>query len=137
MPVLEVDPALTRGKARGLAQALGIRDELTPANFAVNDARGLLDRLETLYAGRCAVGADLRRDLREIIRPAYRELLELLSNREHSSESRDPAQPPLAEAPVLAQDGTGALRFAPARKVFYADRRETRDRLQSVVRANL
>ena len=131
LPALDVDPALTRGKARAFAQALGMREDLTPANFTVDDARVILDRLEALYAGQVATGADLRAELREIIRPAYRNVLELLSSRERPGETRDPAQPPLAEAPLLAQDGTGALRFAPAREVFYSDRRETRDRLQS------
>ncbi len=131
LPTLDVDPTLTRGKARAFAQALGMREELTPATFTVNDARIILDRLETVYAGPCAIGADLRAELREIIRPAYRNLLELLSSRERPAESRPTTRPPLADAPILAQDGTGALRFAPAREVFYTDRRETRDRLQS------
>jgi len=131
LPTLDVDPGLTRAKGRAFAQALGMREELTPANFTVDDARVILERLKMLYADRCAAGADLRADLREIIRPAYRNLLELLSSRERPDESRGPTQPPLADAPLLAQDRNADLRFAPAREVFYSDRRETRDRLRS------
>lgn len=131
LPTLDVDPAATRGKARSFAQALGMREELTPANFSVADARILLERLQTLYADACIAGADLRSELREVIRPAYRNVLELLSSRERPDEARGPDESPLADAPLLAQNGDGGLRFAPAREVFYADRRETRDRLRS------
>src|SRR5262249_53913680 len=121
----------TRGKARGLAQMLGMREELTPASFSLADARIVLDRLQTLYADACTGGADLRGELREVIRPAYRSLLELLASRERPDELRGPLGAPLSDAPLLAQNGDGSLRFAPAREIFYADRRETRDRLES------
>jgi hypothetical protein len=131
VPTLDVDIALTRGKARGFAQTIGIREELTPANFTVEDARVILDRLETVYTALCTPGADLRMELREVIRPAYRHLFELLPNRDRSGEWLTSAQLPLNDAPLLAQNGAGALQFRSACEVFYVERRETRDRLSA------
>jgi hypothetical protein len=131
VPTLEVSPALLKGKARGLALALGMREELTAASFSLADAGVLLDRLRDLYGDRAAGGADLRTDLREVIRPAYRHLLELLSGRDRAPGTGDRDGAPLADAPVLAQDGLGHLAFRPASAVFFIDRQETRDRLQT------
>ncbi len=132
VPVLTVDdPALTRGKARGFAQIIGLREELTPATFTLNDALVVLNRLGDVYGPELTTNPTLRTELREVIRPAYRDLFELLSNRERPSEGQDLGQPPLADAPLLAYDGTGAHRFMRARDIFYAERRDTRERLHS------
>jgi hypothetical protein len=125
LPTLDVDAAVLRGKPRAFAQALGVRDELSPATFTVTDARVLLDRLRDLYQPRCEAGEDLRLDLREVIRPAYKNLVELLSGKVEDGDS----SAPLSTSMVLAADGEGALRFFDAQQVFYLDRRDTRERL--------
>lgn len=127
LPTLDVDTAVLKGKARAFATALGVRDELGPATFGIEDARVLLDRLRALYEARCDREADLRLELREVIRPAYRNLLELLSGRAEEGDGNAP----LARSPVLASDGRGRLRFVEAREVFYLDRRDTRERIET------
>ncbi|MSP74387.1 MAG: DUF3883 domain-containing protein [Myxococcales bacterium] len=125
IPTLDVDAAVLKGKPRAFAQALGVRDELSPATFTVADARVLLDRLRELYQAKCDADEDLRLDLREVIRPAYRNLMELLSGKADDGDS----SAPLSTAMVLTSDGHGPLRFFDAQKVFYLDRRDTRERL--------
>ncbi|MBX7134415.1 MAG: hypothetical protein K1X67_17220 [Fimbriimonadaceae bacterium] len=131
IPALEVDPAVLRGKARGFAQALGIREELSSAAFTLNDARIMLERLRDLYTNRFEVGEDLRLELREVIRPAYRNLFELLSGKEQINPLLAPGAPPLANAPLLAHDGRKAYRFIDDGQLYYMDRRETREHLKS------
>lgn len=131
VPVLDISPSVTGSKARHFAQAIGMREELTPANFTVEDGRALLERLQTLYADLHEAGADARRELRETIRPTYRHLLELFTTRERSRQQIAQEHLAFADAPVLAQSGTGILRFLPAREVFYVEKPETRDRLQA------
>lgn len=131
IPALEVDPAILKGKAKGLAQMLGMREELSPATFTLDDARVLLERMRDLYAKRFDAGEDLRLELREVIRPAYRHLFELLSGRDHSQRGFAPDAAPLANVPLLAHDGRKAYRFVDGRQLFYMDRRETREHLQS------
>lgn len=130
VPALEADSAVLKGKAKGLAQALGMREELSPATFTLDDARVLLERLRDLYAKRFEAGEDLRLDLREVIRPAYRNLFELLSGSDHSNRGLAPGVAPLAKAPLLAHDGRKAYRFVDDGQLFYMDRRETREHLQ-------
>ncbi|MFO0568027.1 MAG: DUF3883 domain-containing protein [Polyangiaceae bacterium] len=125
IPTLDVDAAVMRGKARAFAQVLGVRDELSPATFTIADARVLLERLYDLYHSRCEAREELRLDLREVIRPAYRNLVELLSGK--TDEGADGSQ--LRTSMLLATDGQGALRFFEAQQVFYLDRRDTRERL--------
>lgn len=135
IPVLDVSSAVLKGKSRGFAQAIGIRDELSAATFTLGDARILLDRLRDLYAGRCEANEDLRQELREEIRPGYRHLFELLSGYERASDDAVAyianTNAPLSDAPLLAQDGNGRLSFLPAKQIYYVDRRDTRDRLQT------
>jgi len=125
IPALDVDTSVLKGKARAFAQAVGVREELSPTTFSVNDARVLLERLRHLYQKKCDANQDLRQDLREVIRPAYRNLIELLSGK--TDEGNDPSQ--LGNAMVLASDSHGTLRFFEAQNVFYLDRRDTRERL--------
>ena len=125
IPALDVDASILKGKARAFAQAVGVREELSPTTFTVNDARVLLERLRHLYQERCDANEDLRLDLREVIRPAYRNLIELLSGK--ADDEGDRSQ--LNNAVVLASDNRGALRFFDAQSVFYLDRRDTRERL--------
>lgn len=132
VPTLAADPAVLKGKARAFAQALGMRDELTPANFSVEDARLVLERLRVLYADRFVAGVDLRQDLREVIRPAYRHLFELLGSRDRPGEGvDDESAAALTDAPLLGSDGASTFRFLTAEQLFYSDRRDTRDRVRT------
>jgi Protein NO VEIN, C-terminal len=127
IPVLDIDPSLRKGKYRAFSQALGIRNELSPATFSVADAHDLLGRLRELYQKKCESGDDLSVELREVIRPAYRNVVELLSG---NTEVED-WQSPLAIAPILVSNGANAFKFLGASdpRVFYLNRRDTRDRL--------
>ena len=129
IPTLDVDAAMLKGKSRGLSQALGIRDELTPATFSISDARLLLRRLSQLYSASIDSSEDLRLQLREVLRPAYRQLVELLSSRERQDDSTEPEVNGLADEPVLATDGAGNYRFKQSKDVYYMDRRDTRERI--------
>lgn len=126
LPAIDLPAALLKGRARGLMQAMGVREELSPASFTIADALVVLRRLQDVYGNQVKRGDDLRQELREVIRPAYRHVLELLSGNEG-----DAADAALGQAPLLVQDGLGHLEFRDARDVFYADRRDTRDRLQT------
>lgn len=129
IPALEVDASALKGKPRAFAQALGVREELSSATFTVADTRVLLDRLRELYQSKCDANEDLRLELREVIRPAYRNLVELLSGKDE--EVNGP--PPLGDTLILASDGNKGMRFIKACDVFYLDRRDTRERLGSEV----
>jgi hypothetical protein len=125
IPALDVDAFVLKGKARAFAQAVGVREELSPTTFTISDARVLVERLQHLYQEKCDANQELRLDLREVIRPAYRNLIELLSGKIEDGDDRSQ----LNTAMVLASDGHGALRFFEAQEVFYLDRRDTRERL--------
>lgn len=125
IPALDVDASVLKGKARAFAQAVGVREELSPTTFTISDARVLLERLRQLYEEKCGANQDLRLHLREVIRPAYRNLMELLSGKTEDGDDRSQ----LSNAMVLASDSHGTLRFFEAQKVFYLDRRDTRERL--------
>jgi len=131
VPALDVDQAMLKGKPRGFAQALGIRDDLTPANFSLDDARLLLQRLRDLYSARFEAGEDLRMELREVLRPAYRNLFELVSSRERQGEASGHLGSALADTPLLAGDGAEHYRFIEGSRVYYVDRRDTRERIKS------
>jgi hypothetical protein len=109
---------------------LGIREELTPTNFSFEDAEILLGRLTTLYSDQFKAEKDLSIDLRETIRPAYRNLFELLSGRSQIGHEETNGRVSLSNAPLLATDGNGKYRFFENRDFFYLDRRDTRERLQ-------
>jgi hypothetical protein len=125
IPALDVDASVLKGKARAFAQALGIREELSPTTFTVSDARVLLERLRHLYHEKCDANMDLRLDLREVIRPAYRNFIELFSGKTVDGDDHSL----FSAAMVLASDGHGAYHFFDAQQVFYLDRRDTRERL--------
>jgi hypothetical protein len=131
VPSLEIDPSLLKGKARGFAQALGIRDELTPTTFSLEDARLLLERLRALYSEKFDAGDDAPQDLREVLRPAYRNLFELLASRDRHNDAGTLHEHPLAGSQLLATDGAGQYRFLETKHVFYADNRDTRERIGS------
>lgn len=128
LPLLVVGDEVVQGKARGLAHTLGIRVELTASSFTPEDARVLLDRLESLYSVAATSGTLTERELRQIIRPAYRNLMELLPGTEAAMSPAYSAGV-LAGSPLLVHDGLGNYRFEPSDRVIYADKPGTRERL--------
>jgi hypothetical protein len=126
LPLLEVSTSLRPGIADGIARALGVRPELTPASFQADDARLLLERLKVAWSQ--FAPHDRERTLRQVIRPAYRNLIELLPS---SDDQARPGYPDnvLRGAPLLVQNGGGEYRFEPSDRVLWAERSGTQDRL--------
>lgn len=126
LPTIDLPANLPKGRLRGLAQAMHIREELSQGSFFESDALVVLNRLKEVYVAVVASGDDLRQVLREVIRPAYRNVLELLSGIRGTSPDGV-----LTRAPLLAQDGLGHFEFRPANELLYVARSDTRDRLQT------
>ena len=116
LPVLEVADGLSSNAIRGISERLGIRAEPSPSTFTADDALRLCVQLQGLFPG--PIDAS---DLREVIKPVYRQLFELLSG--HSSA----VGVSLSEAPLLANTGQG-LRFLPVTEVLYASTPGFRER---------
>ena len=132
IPIVAVEPGLLAGRAAGLAAALRIREDFSPSTFRDPDARALLDRIEFLYGADAASGELDDETLRHVIRPAYRNLVELLSGRVGDDEDPRAVEPTLGDAKVLVHDGRGGLRFVPAKSAYYMARSGTRERLDAV-----
>jgi hypothetical protein len=111
LPVLDVGKELDRANLRMLCDRIGVRGELSPSTFGIDDARLVCDRLKEIYAD-IAVEATT---LRNVIRPTYRAMLELLTGRSGQGE----LDGELSNVPLLAQTESG-LKFLPAREVLYA-----------------
>jgi hypothetical protein len=129
VPVLDVSDALQHGRAAGLAIALGIRDQFVPAEFRPADARVILDRLVARFGDDIEADRVDERVLREGIRPAYRNVLELMSGSEDGSGEAVGPAPQFEGVQVLATDEPGRYRFVPASEAYYMSRPGTRDRL--------
>jgi len=127
LPILEIAGEFAT-RARPICSLLGVRDEITSSSFGPDDARTVLDRLATLFGHGAADHArdPDRATVREIVRPAYRNLLELLPGSE-----ADARFPPgvLSGAPLLQEDGHGSYRFAASADTLWAERNGTRERL--------
>ena len=127
LPILEIAGEFAT-RARPICSLLGVRDEITSSSFGPDDARTVLDRLATLLGHGAADHArdPDRATVREIVRPAYRNLLELLPGSE-----ADARFPPgvLSGAPLLQEDGHGSYRFAASADTLWAERNGTRERL--------
>lgn len=128
LPLLDTEPTLVQGRARGFLHLLGVRVELTPSSFNPDDARTLLDQLRNLYAAATAAGELAEQSLRQVIRPAYRNLVELLPGAD-ASLSPAYARGTLRGSPLLVHDGDHSYRFDPSEDVLYVDRPSTRERL--------
>lgn len=124
LPLLDVGDSSQQQRRGGLARALGIREEFSASTFGVADAKALLSRIQELFgaAGMTVTLED--RKLREVIRPAYRNVVELIGNRDD-----DPVEGSLSDQPVLVHDGAGVYRFVPAGEALYLARSGTRERL--------
>lgn len=111
LPVL-VAPQVAGSAARAVCDRVGVRSEISPSTFTVEDAVALCERIESVYSDRTQ--HDIEDDLRRVIRPIYRQLFELLSGRTTGT-----AAGVLSQAPLLAE-GPGGLQFLPAHEVLYA-----------------
>ena len=124
LPILQLpDP----GSANGLGpmfRILGIRDSLSPSTFTVEDTRALTARLRLLYSEAAEAGLLAESTLAQIIRPAYREMFELLVRGPEEA-----SHCPLRDAWLLETDGLGHYRFRPATEVHYLDRSGQRELL--------
>lgn len=125
IPVLDAPKELARGKGLAFALAMGVRDALSPSTFALDDADLLLRRVAQLFAPKAKDGSLTQADLRQTIRPAYRNLFDLLT----SQPERPDADGALATSPLLITDGSDEYRFAPADETVFADRNGARDRI--------
>lgn len=115
LPVLDVAEG-SPNSVWSLSERLGIRGEPSPSTFTTQDADRLCTQIERLFPETIDSS-----DLREVIKPVYRQLFELLSG-QASGSSR-----PLGEAPLLANTRDGLL-FLPARQMLYASTPGIRER---------
>jgi len=116
LPVLKQPSDVPAPHLRACLDELGVRGELTPAVFTVSDARDLCARVATLYAGGIT-----EQQLRDEVRPVYRQLFELLVGTNSDTDA------PLAETPLAARTPEG-WSFLPARDVIYASVSGSRER---------
>ena len=122
LPLLDAGPAANEIPG-AFAHLLGIRSTLTPTTFELTDALALCQRLAQIYLARAEAGTLTEADLRQVIRPAYREMFELLSGA--SADAAD--DPPLKHAPLLVTSGPGRYRFRAGHEVLMADRAGLRE----------
>lgn len=119
LPLLAVDDDISASGVKALAERYGVRSDLSPSTFTVQDARGLCERLAELYDDVELTTSLLSR----VLRPAYRELFGLLSGRHGQPD----LQGSLRDAPLLTV-GPDGHRFLPAREVLYASTPGTAER---------
>ena len=110
VPVLEQSTELPANAVRSFCERLGVRAEVGPSTFTVEDADLLCRQLERLYGNGKVTPAVLR----HVIRPTYRAMFELLSGHSGSVHS-----PPLGSSPLLAVQADD-YRFLPATDVLFA-----------------
>lgn len=111
IPVFEFDGGLPQRQIAQVATRLGVRSSLTPATFTLDDARLLCRRLAELFR-------EVRISephLRDIIKPAYRDLFELLAGRSSNPDNHRK----LADEPLLVELN-GVFSFEPAHSVLYS-----------------
>ncbi len=120
LPVLSTSDETAR-RARPLLSSLDTREEITASSFGTEDAKTILGRLERMYEG----GPD-RAAIREVVRPTYRSLIELLPGQDESGRYEPGC---LSNSPLLESNGHDGIRFREAGKVVWAERNGTRERL--------
>jgi hypothetical protein len=142
IPILSLGSERINERARAFATALRVREDFNPTTFLNRDAEALLKSIADRFRRKVETGTLVESELRQI-RPAYRNLFELLAARssvDEDDEVGEPSQadslqpaadPILAACEVLARDGTGGFRFVPATEVVYVARAGTRERLES------
>ena len=118
MPVLKHSSDLSGNDLRRICERLGIRSEINPTTFTIDDAELLCAEIERLYGDEAVDPSALR----HVIRPAYRSMFELLSGKAGSE-----ASPPLAGSRLLAEQA-GNHQFLPAGEVLFASTPGIRER---------
>lgn len=125
LPVLADAASTPHNEARRFSQAVGVRAELTPAVFSLQDAKALVERVEALYADRVS---ELTPDvLRNQINPAYDHLFQLLSGSTTDKTLSGDETEPLRQSRLLVHNGQGRHRFVVATDVLYAPRTGLRE----------
>lgn len=127
LPIVDVDGELAV-RARPICARLGVRDAISSSSIGLEDARTILDRLVKLF-GHASSNEERnleRADVREVIRPVYRNLIELL--RGSDADIRFPPGS-LSSTPLLEDNGRGAHRFTASSDTLWAERNGTRERL--------
>jgi Domain of unknown function (DUF3883) len=122
MPILKAGSGLSSHSLRMLSERLGIRSELSPSTFGVQDARLMCQQLESLFSSPEGTHVDANQ-LRTVIKPVYRQMFELLSGRAAADEAGDT----LTEVRLLADTSDGP-RFLPAAEILYAATQGIRER---------
>jgi hypothetical protein len=120
LPILE-DVVDVRAGA-SFSREMGIRDAISPSTFTLEDARVLCAQMQKLYREEAENGLLGETVLSQSIRPAYRNLFELLAGSRRVDDT-----PPLGDVPLLEHDGNGVFRFTPAGDVHYTDRNGIRE----------
>ena len=110
VPVINQTPDLAGSAVRTFCEHLGVRAEVSPSAFTVEDANLLCRQLQRLYGN----GAVSKATLRHVIRPTYRAMFELLSG-----QSATVDKPSLGSTPLLAVRADN-YQFLPATEVLFA-----------------
>jgi hypothetical protein len=116
LPILDLPAELPEGPVRSVADRLGIRGEPSPSTFTNDDALRLCAQLRRRFVDTISPS-----NLRDGIKPVYRQMFELLSG--HATD----AAYQLRTAPLLANTPEG-LRFLPATEMLYASTPGIRER---------
>lgn len=117
LPVLDLGTSTLSEGMPGVLDAIGVRPDLVPAAFTIDDASLLCRQVQHLHKGRVIDEAVLRRE----IRPTYDAMFELLSGK------RADGPPPMARVPLAALTERGC-EFLPAEEVVYASMSGSRER---------
>lgn len=113
LPVLEVPDGLPGQAVRAAAHRLAVRAEPSPSTFGLEDSRLLCERLRDLYSDpehRIDTGS-----LRDVIKPVYRQLFELLSGQSTIAATEGE----LRGTPLLADTSDGP-RFLPSDEILFS-----------------
>ena len=110
VPVLKLSPELPANALQTFCERLGVRAEVSPSTFTIEDADLLCRQIQHLYC----TGAVDPGSLRNVIKPTYRAMFELLSGQSGSVDDS-----PLGDSPLLAVQADGH-RFLPAAEILFA-----------------
>lgn len=109
VPVLRDIEGAAPVHVRALSDRLGVRAEVTPFSYTIEDARHLCRQLAERYGPRVSNESDVR----NLIRPTYRAMFDLLRGRAEGSE-----EPALPDELLLAETAEG-FEFVEAHTVLF------------------
>ena len=119
LPVLKQTPELPGNAVRSFCEHLGVRAEVSPSAFTVEDADLLCRQLQRLYGNSAVSSATLR----HVIKPTYRAMFELLSGQSASVD-----RPSLGSTPLLAVQADG-YQYLPATEILFASTPGIKERI--------